>query len=357
MSHEKIEKLTPEQKALIPVYREKWRKIALSTEPIDKEKAAEAVKNAYEMIGEEEPKIIFCDSPYSVFSYWENIPIGGWETRMGEQIESGLGSGLKDRMWCDLWYESNLYIQVKSILQDQEYQELMSYLEMGINKILESQLETQFEYRDYYAAEPLVLPEDWTGLASLYEFCVSALSYQADIEKWKIYQQLVKHSGWIFTFEKICFVCDRPRILSFDNQYSLHAEGAPAIQFADGYSVYAYHGVALPEKYGTVHPNQWQPQWLLEEDNAELRRVLIQGIGYERIAQELGAIELDSYQEYTLLKIDNNVDIEPIYLLKMTCPSTGFIHALRVPPDVESARAAIRWVNWGIDPEEFAIQT
>jgi hypothetical protein len=42
-----IEKLTPEQEALIPVYREKWRKIAFSIEPIDRQKAAEAVKAAY----------------------------------------------------------------------------------------------------------------------------------------------------------------------------------------------------------------------------------------------------------------------------------------------------------------------
>jgi hypothetical protein len=60
----------------------------------------------------------------------------------------------------------------------------------------------------------------------------------------------------------------------------------------------------------------------------------------------LQAIELDYWQEYTLLKIDSDVDVEPIYLLKMTCPSTGYIHALRVPPDVPSAREAIAWVNW-----------
>ena len=48
---------------------------------------------------------------------------------------------------------------------------------------------------------------------------------------------------------------------------------------------------------------------------------------------------------------------EDIYLLKMTCPSTGFIHALRVPPDMRSAKEAIRWVNWDIDPEEFSVQT
>lgn len=30
-----IESLTPEQEALIPVYRKKWRRIAFSTETID----------------------------------------------------------------------------------------------------------------------------------------------------------------------------------------------------------------------------------------------------------------------------------------------------------------------------------
>jgi hypothetical protein len=85
--------------------------------------------------------------------------------------------------------------------------------------------------------------------------------------------------------------------------------------------------------------------------------VLIQGIGYARICQELQATELDTWREYTLLKIDRQVDVEPIYLLKMTCPSTGFIHALRVPPSMKSAREAISWVNWGVDPEAFAVET
>jgi hypothetical protein len=84
--------------------------------------------------------------------------------------------------------------------------------------------------------------------------------------------------------------------------------------------------------------------------------VLIEGIGYDRIIQELSAKEIDSWQEYALLQIDN-ADVEPICLLKMTCPSTGFIHALRVPPNLTSAREAIGWVNWDIDPEEFSVQS
>lgn len=54
-----IETLTPEQEALIPVYREKWRAIALSTEPIDCQKAAETVKGAYAVIDKKQPQIVF----------------------------------------------------------------------------------------------------------------------------------------------------------------------------------------------------------------------------------------------------------------------------------------------------------
>ena len=95
----------------------------------------------------------------------------------------------------------------------------------------------------------------------------------------------------------------------------------------------------------------------MTEQNAELRRVLIQGIGYGRICQELQATEIDSWREYTLLKIDNNIDVEPIHLLKMTCPSTNHVHATRIPPNIRSAKEAITWMNWDIDPEEFAVET
>ncbi|MGF2040283.1 MAG: DUF6745 domain-containing protein [Nostoc sp. CmiVER01] len=195
------------------------------------------------------------------------------------------------------------------------------------------------------------------SMIGFFDFCISVLNIVHPQQEWKVFQSLIQECAWLFAYDDICIICDRPLHLRFDNQNRLHAEGEPAIEFTDGYSLYSHHGVTLPEKYGKVHPQQWQSQWLLTEENAELRRVLIQGIGYTRICQELQAIELDTWHEYTLLKIDADVDEESIYLLKMTCSSTSFIHALRVPPNMNSAREAIRWVNLGIEPEEFAVQT
>jgi leucine-rich repeat protein SHOC2 len=142
------------------------------------------------------------------------------------------------------------------------------------------------------------------------------------------------------------------------------------------YSVDVYFfGVKLPPRYLTKF-SDWKPQWLLNEDNAEIRRTLIEYIGYEKICDDLNTITLDIWREYTLLKIDEveaiygykdddyNDDDSPFYLgrepmvlLKMICPSTANIHILRVPPDMESAEEAITWVNQGIHPDEFSVQT
>jgi leucine-rich repeat protein SHOC2 len=118
--------------------------------------------------------------------------------------------------------------------------------------------------------------------------------------------------------------------------------------------------------------SEWKLQWLRHEHNAELRRILIEQIGYEKISEDSDMVTLDNWREYTLLKIDaferifvetgtyvgeGHFETEPMVLLKMTCPSTGHIHILRVPPELMSAEAAITWVNHGIHPDKFTVQT
>ncbi|MCC3405320.1 MAG: hypothetical protein JGK17_06935 [Microcoleus sp. PH2017_10_PVI_O_A] len=346
-----IETLTPEQEDLMEVYDVKWRQIMYSTEPIDRDKSAEAVKQAYLAIDEKEPEILFCGSPYEA----ANLVIGCESLpQLYEEFGVNLFKQFAEQLYNETW--ENISEQLSDELSGTFYPEAWN----NFSDIFKKLLETSIGHVEFFSDEENYAPLDsivWAEFAADCDFCFSVLKCKHNPIKWQALQSFTTQCGWIFPYEKICIVCDRPRILSFDSQHRLHAEGGPAIQFADGYSIYSYHGVTLPEKYGKLHPREWQPQWLLEEENAELRRVLIQGIGYDRIARELAAVELDTWQEYTLLKIDTNFDVEPIYLLKMTCPSTGFIHALRVPPDINSAREAIRWTNWGVDPEEFSVQT
>ncbi|MDB9513243.1 hypothetical protein PN499_18785 [Kamptonema animale CS-326] len=346
MSETKIDKLTPEQEALIPVYLEKWRQFARSTVPINREKATEVVKSAYALMNLKNPEIIFYDSPYLGFKNIPSQPV----IQSIIKLRFELSVQLIRQLYKQLSRQARRTLGEKCLVEQGFYEQ-----QIKLRNKLENQLENQRHNQEFW--DTCIWSDSDASWAVEYDFGVSVLNCNLDQKKWKIYQGLVKECGLIIMLEKTCIICDRPRILCFDNQHRLHAEGTPAIQFADGYSLYSYHGVTLPEKYGKLHPHQWQSQWLLEEENAELRRVLIQGIGYSRICQELEAVELDTWREYSLLRIDKNIDLEPINMLKMTCPSTGHIHFLRVPPNLKSARKAIKWVNWGVDAEDFSVQT
>ncbi len=384
-----MKKLTPEQKALIPVYRDKWRQIALSTERIDRAKAESAIKAAYIANGKPEPEVQFYSSPCVV---WKSLSCY-WLHSYGNRLRAIAGLPLTEIPENQLEsYElgKRLFklnplagVDFSSFPSLQKPLELESHFENLVPRSLIEQLDRQsrsiiegapvytgdFFIETMTGMENFVLqqrfclwtrPEVLAGDAAFLDFGFSVLNYPYEREKWEILQELIVSCGWIYSYEKTCIVCDRPIKLSFDSQDRLHAEGKPAIQFADGWGLYSYHGITLPEKYGVVPPKEWQSQWVLQEHNSEFRRALIQGIGYVRVCEELQATELDSWAEYTLLKIDEVIDNrerQPFYLLKMTCPSTGFIHAMRVPPNMRSAREAIRWVNWGIDPQEFSVQT
>ncbi|MGB3510222.1 MAG: DUF6745 domain-containing protein [Microcoleaceae cyanobacterium] len=375
MSQKLIKDLTAEQEALISVYREKWHSLAYSTEPINREKAAGAIKAAYASVGAFQPQIMFADSPYAAFDILLSQIWRRWETKddyghrfllldrwkiLSKQLKSQIGYYLCCEIASqigDRWVEEGEQEGISPLQANLRWSQLWSH-------ILYSQVEEEWqEIISNISIKLLCLwsypipTELWGSFVGWIDFCISVLGCECSQNDWKVFESVVKYCGWIYPLRNLCIICDRPRKLLLDDEYRPHAVEKPAIEFADGYCLYANHGVRLPEAYGKFHPQNWQAKWLLTTKNSELRRVLIQEIGYEEICQELQTIEIDTWQEYTLLRIDDDADIEPIYILKMICPSTGNIHILRVPPNINSAKSAIRWVNWGIDPEEFSIQT
>jgi leucine-rich repeat protein SHOC2 len=154
--------------------------------------------------------------------------------------------------------------------------------------------------------------------------------------------------------------------VSYLNSYNNPPIDLSILQSLPSLETVRFMNFDLPRQYWTKL-SEWQPKWLLTEVNTEIRHRLIELLGYEKICDDLKAVTLDTWQEYTLLKIDGVEKIydlndkpireEPIILLKMTCPSTQHIHILRVPPEIVSAEAAITWINHGIHPDRFAMQT
>jgi len=83
----------------------------------------------------------------------------------------------------------------------------------------------------------------WAGYCSYIDFCLEVLNCSGNLKQWEVFKGLVENCGWIFPFEKICIVCDRPTKLSFDSENRLHGEGVPAIEFNNEFKIWIDHGI------------------------------------------------------------------------------------------------------------------
>lgn len=105
------------------------------------------------------------------------------------------------------------------------------------------------------------------------------------------------------------------------------------------------------------HPETLTAAEILGERNAELRRVMIERFGYERLLAETQAVELDRDSdrggERRLLRIPVDGD-EDIVCVSVQCPSTGHKFILRVPPSMQSCRHAIAWTAGYDNPDDYA---
>lgn len=97
-------------------------------------------------------------------------------------------------------------------------------------------------------------------------------------------------------------------------------------------------------------------QDILNTENVELRRILIERLGYDTFLQQVGGLvrdrDRDAGGERQLVCITFDDD-EPLMILKVICPSTGHTHVLRVPPDMRSCHQAAAWIAGFDNPDDY----
>lgn len=388
-----ITALTDAQRSRIEAFQHKWWAIAHSHQSLDEAATCQVIEQMYALAELPAPKVVFAGSPFEGAA----LMTKHLQTEVNRKplIDPGW-----NRCRNQLW--SELLLQLSPPVNKELWSAFQSLSSQGSWSWLIGELSRQIRAEassSVFEAHDIVRLEEMTAWVAQLDFCREVLGCQINPALWDLLSQSVHHCYWLLATETFCVACDRPLVEHRDDRGLPHAEGEPAIAFANGDILYVHHGVPLPESYGKVRPEQWRSHWILEETNAELRRVLIGAIGYARLCQELETTELDSWKEYTLLRLesfqqripeqviyprfpnlegleefltqgfqvekDNDgfqrlvrpASSEPIHLLKMTCPSTGHIHAMRVPPTLQTAREAVGWMNWDIDAEEFTQQT
>lgn len=277
-----VNEITIQQKALMPSYRKKWQEIAFSTNRIERQKAIESVRCAYELLELPTPEILFFDSLYAAAELAKQLYERSYFTKDGLAQATWLIGKLHEKLYINnqeaIGHWDNL---VEFELRAGDTSQIDRQLSESLgNYLSEGKPENFLSYGgDIYWFVPL---NRYANEGGFFDFHFSVASHTLfqpyDELAWEIFQKLVTSCGWIIPFEKICLVCERPIKFLFDSENRLHAEGEAAVQFADGNGLYSYHGVNLPEKYGKLNPSQWQPQWLLEETDSELKLILVRAI-------------------------------------------------------------------------------
>jgi hypothetical protein len=120
-----------------------------------------------------------------------------------------------------------------------------------------------------------------------------------------------------------------------------------------------WRGVIVPPEV-VFRPETLTPEQILGQPNAELRRVMLERAGLDRVLREAEAEAVDSDRDPGGLRRLVRMVLEDrlgrrrqrVYL-HCRCPSTGRDYLLRVPPETRTCREAAAWLAGFDDPDAY----
>jgi hypothetical protein len=105
--------------------------------------------------------------------------------------------------------------------------------------------------------------------------------------------------------------------------------------------------------YRLINSKQLTAKDVLDIKNTAIRRICLEQLGYGRFLAQVDHQIIEKSGDYDLVKIDWHKQEEPIYLVKVKCPSTGAFYTLRVPPHVLTVKQAIAW-TFNLKADEYS---
>lgn len=159
---------------------------------------------------------------------------------------------------------------------------------------------------------------------------------------------------WLFfMFAEETLALPRPAVRLQGDRF--HAEDGPALAWPGGTRRWFWKGVEVPQ-YVVEEPSRITPRAILDERNAELRRVLLERHGAERFLRALGAEPVHADDFGTLYRVEFPGD-EPLVMVKVLNSTPELDgsrreYFLRVPPNVETAHEAVAW-TFGLSAAEY----
>jgi hypothetical protein len=222
----------------------------------------------------------------------------------------------------------------------------------------------------------------WIGYYRFMELYLGVKYAPQDSERLGWWQDIAESANWWFPYDGVCLISERPTVCTLDDDRRLHNETGPAMAYADGWAVHAWHGVRVPS-FVIEHPETITAQHIRDEQNAEVRRVMLEQMGWEKFCAsanmrvlhedhletrfstipvselvEPGTRLITSYrpgkETAQLLEAEDLADYEerPLRFVRLTDPSTGRQYVIRVRHDHTRCYEAVAW-TFGLTEEEY----
>lgn len=157
----------------------------------------------------------------------------------------------------------------------------------------------------------------------------------------------------------LCIVSNMPTKVVRDEQNRLHNEDGAAIEFADGYKLWFYHGIAVKaewiEKPEKLTKNDWS-----NEDNLEKRRVIQELMGDDfpkklkaKLVSKSSKEFKDKHNLFGLYEVELKDDPESVArYVKVQDHSSSRQYFIRVKPNLSDADEALAW-TFGMTKEDY----
>ena len=267
-----INELTKEQENQLSVYRDKWLKIGLSTESIDKKKASTAIDLMYKCGGLDAPEYkIFVDSPISMlyaYIYLQAI----FSEQVLDQVRGQIGDQIMDRILNQV--RDQISGQVREQVWDQVWDQVWYQVE---NADIEKTWK-DIRFNIYHGSH------DATWL-SFYNYFQEVCGLECTKPLDGLFETAM-HCGWILPFKNAAIICAKPNVIKFDSQNRLHCDSGPALSYNDGFGVFAWHGTRVAS-WVITNPELITIDKIFVEENAEIRRILMERYGLRKFGHDL----------------------------------------------------------------------
>ncbi|GAA4590734.1 hypothetical protein GCM10023194_48190 [Planotetraspora phitsanulokensis] len=166
---------------------------------------------------------------------------------------------------------------------------------------------------------------------------------------------VARAAGWWWPFERIVLVCERPSEAHRDDAGRLHRAEGPAMSFPDGFALHSWRGMPVPAGFGASMASL-DAERIRAEENAELRRVMLEHYGYERYLKESNASPMHRDETGTLwrLALPDDEDLVMVQVVNSTPEPDGTrrTYFLRVPPSISRAREGVAW-TFGVPEADY----